>query len=161
MKSPDVIFQYQDVFSDTTKKIEELNRIYCMEFNDSLPKVYHQVSAYFLVGDNEYIILGKATEMHSGISVVEMKNLSLQQHFNYLSAIARDIEMAIFDKLIRTMSPLGKKEIAHKDLSIVMNIENNSTSFIVNQTKDFVKDMTTDEQLDVYYRCYNKAIDGI
>lgn len=153
MKPSNVIKRYQELYDDTLSKIEHLNKVYCEEFNSYNPKIYNMLCNNFSVGDSEYVIFNKTGLNHSGISTIEMKNVALQNHFNYLSVIAHEIESRIYEMLVDFISGPGDPKIEFDDISIVY--EDSSVVFIKdNVRKSFINDLTTEEQLNVYYHTF-------
>jgi hypothetical protein len=161
MKSSIVVKRYQDLYDDVISKIEHLNKTYCTEFNGSNPMIYKMLNGNFAVGDAQYLIFNQVGPNYSGISTVEMKNVAIQQHFNYLAIIAHAIESKIYDILIVELNDVESKCISYdstnvciEDCCIMVNSLVGSSS---ETKKNFLEDLTTEEQLHVYYQLFKQS----
>jgi hypothetical protein len=115
----------------------------------------------FAVGDGQYLIFNQIGPNHSGISTIEMKNVALQQHFNYLAIISHAIETKIYDLLIAELNGVDTKCLSYEnthvrieDCCIVVHSLVGSSS----ETKEnFIEELTTEAQLQVYYRLFKQS----
>jgi hypothetical protein len=153
MKTTSIVKRYQELYNETLVKIEHFNKVYCTEFNNSDPKIYNMLNNNFAVGDSEYVIFNKVGPCHSGISTIEMKNITLQNHFNYLSIIIHEIESRIYELLIEQLNGIGDRKIEFDDIKITFE-DSCITVTDHKSIRNFIEDLTTEEQLNIYYNTF-------
>jgi hypothetical protein len=158
MKTDNLVEQYQEIFRQTTDKIEKYNAWYCENFNNNNAIQYDLFIKIIYIGDGEYIFIDKKI---NSVQHYEFKLVSLQEHFNILSIIEHNIEKEILKRILNIMNDEQTDKIIIGNISILIdeNIIDKIMDFEINDddiNKSFLEDLTTEEQIKLYEKIFQK-----